>query len=340
MASDSNNYCSYSKQERKSLVEKIYVDFPPTYKLKKLMDHCRQHSKIASEPECMLVMGVRGSGKTTECKRYAQGFPRQVKEDGARIPVLYTSIPSPTTTKSLPMKLLYSIDDPFWDKGNNTVQTIRLCRLLKDCGTELVILDEFHNFIDGKTDRAILEVSNWLKDFLNELKKPVLLAGLPYCDIVLLANDQLERRFSVRETLKPLEWKTTKQKEMFKGFLHYVDQKLPFAERSNLSDENLAHRFYCATNGVIDFIMKIIRRAAELAIDRNMEKLDLNILARAYIDRLSAMDPSRQNPFTVDIDELEIKPFGESILGIMATNRRSRSKTSKPTLSELFSRGN
>ena len=338
MTSDFNNYSSYSKHERKSLVEKIHVDFPRTYRLKRLIDHCRQHSKIASEPECMLILGVRGSGKTTECKRYAQGFPRKLNGDGFRIPVLYTSIPSPATTKSLPTKLLYSLGDAFWQKGNNTVQTLRLCGLLEDCGTELIILDEFHNFIDGKTDRAILEVSNWLKDFLNELKKPLILAGLPYCDIVLQANDQLERRFTVRERLNPLGWNTTKQKETFKEFLKYVDQKLPFAERSNLGDEELAHRFFCATNGVIDFIMKLVRRSAEIAIDRNLRKLDLNVLARAYKDRLASMDPCRNNPFIIDVSELKIKPFSESILGIMATNRRLRAKTREPTLSEMFSR--
>jgi Cdc6-like AAA superfamily ATPase len=296
------------------------------------------HSKFAAEPECMMITGVRGSGKTTECKNYAQRFKRYTTEEKTIVPALYASIPSPTTTKSLPMRLLYSLGDPFWESGNTSVQTLRLSGLLNDCGTEIVILDEFHNFIDGKTDRAILEVSNWLKDFINEAKKPVIVAGLPYCDIVLQANDQLERRFSVRESLKPLGWKTAKQKATFKDFLKYVDSKLPFEESSNLADEELAYRFYCATNGVIDFIMKIIRRAAEIAIDRNMNKLNLPVVARAYKDRLGAIDQSRHNPFTVEPEDLKIKPFKESILGIMAVNRRLKAKRREPTLAEIFSR--
>ena len=86
-----------------------------------------------------MLLGVRGSGKTTECKKYAQGFPRQVTEERTRVPVLYATIPSPTTTKSLPMRLLYSLGDIFWEKGNTTAQTLRLCKLLRDCGTELII---------------------------------------------------------------------------------------------------------------------------------------------------------------------------------------------------------
>jgi hypothetical protein len=239
---------------------------------------------------------------------------------------------------SLIIESLYSLGYPFWKNGNTTVQTLRLCGLLEDCNTEIIILDEFHNFIDGKTDRAILEISNWLKDFLNEAKKPIIVAGLPYCDIVLQANDQLERRFTVRESLSTLGWKTTKQKATFKDFLKYIDSKLPFEERSNLDGEELAYRFYCATNGVIDFIVKIIRRAAELAIDRNMNKLDLYVLARAYKDRLASIEPSSPNPFTVDSEQLKIKPFRESILGLMATNSRLKAKKRGPSLAEMFSR--
>jgi hypothetical protein len=114
--------------------------------------------------------------------------------------------------------------------------------------------------------------------------------------------------------------------------------RLPFEERSNLADDEIAYRFYCATNGVIDFIMKLVRRAAELAIERGSNKLDLITLARAYKERLAPMDPKRQNPFVVDVEKLAEKPFNESILGIMATNRRVKAKNREPSNSELFSR--
>lgn len=333
-----NDVLKMSKQERKEFVEKIHIKYPRIVRLRRLIEHCREHSKIAAEPECMLIVGARGCGKTTECKMYTREFPYVSTPEGSIIPVLYASIPSPTTTKSIPTKLLYSLRDPFWDKGSNTVQTLRLCKLLSDCGTEVIILDEFHNFIDGKTDRAILEISNWLKDFLNEARKPLIIAGLPYCDIVLEANDQLERRFPIRETLHPLGWKMKKEKDDFKQFMKLIDMQLPFKERSNLSDEEVSYRFYCATNGVIDFVMKLIRRASELAIDRNMERLNLDMLACAYTERLAEIDPKRPNPFTLDIEKLEIKPFKDSMLGIMATNRRVRAKKSEPSISELFSR--
>lgn len=338
MDGERRDFSGMSKQERKALVEKIHVKFPRTEKIKNLIEHCRQHSKIAAEPECMLLLGTRGNGKTTECKRYALKYPRQVVGHSAIVPVLYVSIPSPTTTKSLPEKILKQLGDPLWQKGNTTVQTLRLCDLLGDLQTELLILDEFQSFIDGKTDRAVLDISNWLKNFINEARKPVVLAGLPYCDIVLKANDQLERRFPIRETLHPLGWKYAKQQKVFKDFLMYVDKRLPFGARSNLADEHVARRIYCATNGVIDFIMKIVRRAAELAIDRNMEKLDISLLALAYKQRLSAIVPERPNPFTIAEENLEIKPFPPSILGAMAINRRAKAKNKELSLSEIFSR--
>jgi hypothetical protein len=337
-----------SKQERKELVEKIHIDSPRTKKIRKLIEHCQEHSKISAEPECILLSGEPGNGKTTECKMYARRYPSKVEDGKTILPVLYVSIPSPTTTKSLPEKLLKEIGDPFWDRGKTTIQTLRLIDLLDALQTELIIMDEFQGFIDGKTDRAVLEISNWLKDFINGLQKPVVLAGLPYCDIVLKANDQLDRRFPIRETLHPFGWNDLRDRENFREFLKKVDEMLPFEARSNLADQHIAHRIFVATNGVIDFVMKIVRRAAELAIDKDIEKIDLSLLARAYKDRVKAIISSkgcteesaagRPNPFIVAEEELEIKPFPKSMLGIMATNRRSKKKIEEMSLTEAFSR--
>jgi hypothetical protein len=83
--------------------------------------------------------------------------------------------------------------------------------------------------------------------------------------------------------------------------------------------------------------MKIVRRAAELAIDRNMDNLDMSVLAYAYKERISHIDLKRQNPFVGDLSRVKPKPFKESILGVMATNRRLRAKKREPSIIELFS---
>jgi Cdc6-like AAA superfamily ATPase len=327
-----------SKCERKVRVERIHVKTPHTKRVRELIEHCHEYSKIAADPECMLLLGDPGNGKTTECKRYARDYPRRIVDGRTILPVLYVSIPSPTTTKSLPEKILRQMGDGFWKEGNTTVQTLRLCGLLDDTQTELIILDEFQGFIDGKTDRAVLEVSNWLKGFINEARKPVIVAGLPYCDIVLKANDQLERRFPIRETLHPFGWNTAKNISKFKMFLEQVDKSLPFDVKSNLADDHIARRMYVATNGVIDFVMKLVRRAAELAIDKDVEKIELGLLERAYRERIKAIVPNRPNPFSICEEDLEPKPFPKSILGVMATNRRSKAQNREMSVSETFSR--
>lgn len=338
MSDEPRDFSRMTKQERKELLERIHVKSSRTEQIIELLEHSREHSKISAEPECMLLLGERGNGKTTVCKRFALKHPRRMIEGSTVLPVLFVSIPSPTTTKSLPTKILKDMGDPFWDKGSTVVQTLRMCDLLKDLQTEVVILDEFQGFIDGKTDRAVLEVSNWLKDVINETRKAFVLAGLPYCDIVLQANDQLERRFPIRRTLHPLGWKKGKDREYFINFLAKVDEKLPFNGRSNLADEHVAYRIFIATNGVIDFVMKIVRRAAELAIDKDVKRLEIGLLARAYRERISAIVPGRRNPFTISEDDLEIRPFPPGVLGTMATNRRAKAKERKMSVSEIFGR--
>jgi hypothetical protein len=75
--------------------------------------------------------------------------------------------------------------------------------------------------------------------------------------------------------------------------------------------DETAFRLYCATNGYVGYLMKLVRGAAHLAIDRSLDQLDLELLAEAYDERLAARVPSRPNPFIEDIEKLEAQPFDE-----------------------------
>lgn len=181
----------------------------------------------------------------------------------------------------------------------------------KECEVELVILDEFQHVIDRDLNTILDATADWLKHCINISGKPFILMGMPYCDLILKANAQLERRFPMRVSLEPFGWETEAEQVEFKSFLRHLDEKLPFPVRSNLCLDETAFRLYCATNGYVGYLMKLVRGAAHLAIDRSFDRLDLELLAEAYDERLAARVPTRPNPFIEDIEKLKAQPIDE-----------------------------
>lgn len=306
-----NKTANLPAAERKALVEGIFIEFPCFTRVREMIRRCHSHSKISAEPECLLITGWQGTGKTTLRQDYARDFPRRITDDGAIVPVLATSIPVPATVKGLSTQLLWAMGDPKASKGTGITQTLRLLEFTRECGVELVILDEFQHFIDRDSDSILDTAADWLKNFINDSGKPVVLLGMPYCDIILRANAQLERRFTMRVSLEPFGWEKQTEQDEFKTFLRFLDKKLPFPKRSSLSLHENAFRLYCATNGYVGYLMKLVRGAAYLAIDRDLDHIDLGLLAEAYEERLAARDPSRPNPFIEDVSKLKARPFGE-----------------------------
>ncbi len=327
-----------SASEKRTLVERIHITIPRFSRVIEKIAYCHEHSKIAAEPECLLVKGLQGAGKTTICKDYERRYPQTTTREGRTVPVLATFVPSITTKKSLPTKLLYALGDGAAERGTAVTQTLRLIKLIEECGVELIILDEFQHFIDSDSNIVLNNVSNWLKDLINETRKPVVLVGMPYSEIVLQANPQLERRFAMRESLEPFGWDSPAQQHEFKMFLKHLDGSLPLPKRSNLSDQETAFRMFCASDGFIGYVMKLVRRATIIAIDRGAECLDLELLAEAYDERLASRARGRPNPFKADISELKMKSVAQVDFVSRRTNRRLKAKAARPSAADVLSR--
>jgi type II secretory pathway predicted ATPase ExeA len=314
--------------DRLALVERILVRFPRFERLREKIGYCHEHSKIAAEPECLLITGPTGAGKTTLCRVYEREHPRTRSDEGAIVPVLSASIPVPATAKSLATRLLATLGDPLADKGSTVSQTLRLVRYLEECGVEVILLDEFQHFIDRDSNHVLETVANWLKDLLNETGTPIVLVGLPYSEAILRANDQLERRFAAREAIRPFGWSTSDEQTEFRMLLATLDAALPFEQRAGLDEFEAAARLFAASGGRIGLVMALVRRAAGLAIERGLDRIELDALAWAFDERFATTAADRPNPFRVAFDEIVATdgPRADSSQEPQARPRRSRAE--------------
>ena len=316
MKDNTPDWSKKSREERILKIEAIYVLSPYLKDVLEDIRFCHHNSRHYREPKCLLITGLPGVGKTSLAEYHLKDYPRVDMGDRVEVPVLYTKIEVPATPKNLVSALLAALGDPAADKGTISIQTRRLRHFLKELKTELIILDEFQHFIDRDSLKVLKTVSDWLKLLIDISKIPVVLMGMPYSHLILntRGNEQLRRRFSLRKSIEPFSWGDKDEKQQdFRNFLKLVDDELPFNRRSNLASKTTAYRGYCATNGVLSYVMDIVRMAASSAIEQSLKAIDLDLLADAYDRGLASLYPDRNNPFRCEIDSLQILPLADGL---------------------------
>jgi TniB protein len=205
---------------------------------------------------------------------------------------------------------------------------------------ELLILDELQHFVDRDSQKVLQTVSNWLKTLVKETKVACVLVGLEgEAEQVVDANPQLARLFGDPYILAPFTWDegcpATIQE--FRTFLSQLERLLPLNQPSHLADREKAWRCFVACEGVIGYLMALIRRATYLALTQGREHLDHVLLAEAFAQRLAGERRGIPNPFTGDLPiRAKRLPSLQRNQGT-GTNRRSRSRgVRKETLKDVL----
>ncbi len=296
-----------SLEDKVMLIENTIVESPRFKRIIQRITECHERSKYTTEPRCLLIIGETGRGKTTIAKYYERKYQRIVNDEGTIITVLRSSVSAPATIKGMASQLLGDLGDPLPERGSIPSLTRRLCRLIKGCRVELIILDEFQHLVDEDKKKVLRSSADWLKHILNETGVPIILMGMPWSVNILRANDQLQRRFSSINELKDFGWSNPTEQQEFTNFLIVLEKALPLPKPSNLFSGQMPLRLFCATQGIISNVKKLISKAAEKAFKKGFGSITNDLLALAYNEELALSAPGCINPFHTDAENLD--PF-------------------------------
>lgn len=234
-------------------------------------------AKTRREVSGLLVLGESGSGKSALVKHLARSFPPSETTETTTLPVVSFTIPLSPSPTNLGAEVLMALGDPCATLGTADMKFRRLAILLAKAQTRIVCIDNFHDLPARRGSRGLLAASNWMRDFCG-LPLPIVVValGTQEAAIVRDMNDQLRRRMQARMKL-PLLSATT-----LRTVLKEIDKKLPLAESSNLTSSDLAIRIHRATNGIFDYLMKLLSRCIVLATASGQERISIEILQAAF----------------------------------------------------------
>jgi hypothetical protein len=299
MSKKQTDHSALSLEDKIIMVEHLVVIHPAMQAILDKMDYCREHARYALESIGLLVIGVRGTGKTTAQNYYLEKNAVEQSKTSTFIPVLQIRIPVPATVGGLTSCLLTALGDPFPEKGSLTARTLRIYALVEKCLVQLVMFDEFQHFAERESFKLNRTVSDWTKNFMGHTRKPLILFGTPKSVEILdgTENEQLRRRFPFRMQLEFFGWDIEVKRAAFRKFLYKIDEMLPLATFSDLADPLMAARIHFATGGSMNEIMRLIRAAAVLALRRELPKIDLDLLRESFEENLATNAPGLENPF-------------------------------------------
>ena len=289
-----------ARRARLSRLMSIRITYPRWQRIMDEIGRCHELFGVAAEPQCLLLVGPTGAGKSTLVASYAQRFPPLVSETGTGHPVLRATIPVPATIKSLATTLLTALGDPRAAYGTVSALTARLIYFVQDCGVELLILDEVQHFRDRDNHRVLENASNWLKTLIKETGVSCVLVGLQSeAEEVVRLNQQLARLFGDPLPLLPFRWDAGEPETVqeFRTFLGLLEGALPLAQPSGLADYDTAHCLYAASEGIVAYLMELVRRATYLAVVQERDRLDAALLGVAFAQRLAGARRGIPNPF-------------------------------------------
>lgn len=284
-----------------TLIESILVPHTAFKKATDQLEQCYRYSETAIEPISMAIVGESRTGKSRCISSFMLKHPSTRRHEAKHVPVVYVSTPAAPTKNLLAQEMLLQMGDEKFDKGDETGKTYRLRKLLKECGTRMVIIDEFQHFVDKASERVAYQVADWLKLLIDSTKVALVVAGLPNCIKVLDYNEQLDGRLLPPITLPRFNWTDGDHREEFVGIVSAFDEAMrDYFDFPSLNSGEIAFRLFCASGGLIGYLTKILRLAVWNAIDSGQKRITLDDLGKAYeaAVRQKDLDATGLSPFS------------------------------------------
>jgi hypothetical protein len=273
------------------------------------LEECYEYAanlEPGDEPICVAIVGESRTGKSRLLKEFDARHADALGPEGRSVPILKIRTPATAAVGGFIENALESIGDPIYYSGSNGQKTSRLRKLLKEAGTRVILVDEFQEFNDAANRKQTKLMTNWLKTLVENANVALFVAGLPSCLQTIDRNEQLAGRFQECLRMPRFDWQVSADRGQFMDILDAFAQSIGEHFRlPTLDSDDMAFRFYCATGGLMGYLVKLLRAAVWDAIADGRAAIKLQHFSAAYckatwrhadVDPFSARFSCRETP--------------------------------------------
>lgn len=243
-----------------------------------------------------VLAGVPRAGKSYVLQRYGRDFPAVNGENGIERPVLYVDLPVDCNKRGFVEALALALNAGCAAKTNVDDIFGNVLIELRRQKVQLLLLDETQEAFNAKKSAGAKAAKGFIRKILNLGTLNVVAAGLPDTYSLMAADEQLKGRGNLPyHMVHPYDWENKDHRGLFRLLCDSIDERLPFAEKSQLGSVQTAWRLHWVSDGVVGRLTDFIFPAACEALNLGEAHVTWTHFANHY-DRIK---PPGQtfNPF-------------------------------------------
>jgi len=260
----------------------------------------------------LLILGESGTGKTSLAQSFTQRYPKEILPERDLIPVLFVSVPPAATIAGTVEAVLSQLGDRDSERGTVSVKTARAVKIARACGVEMMLFDEAQHIQDRGRTYSQYFVGDWLKSFMDALRLPVTLLGLPRTQVLLQVNEQLRRRFTHRLPLSVHQAGSDSNEENSLKLFTALAAELPMPlDPRPYGWRELGLRLHFATDGRIAYVKLLLINAYSHAVSLSETRISTQELQHAFTAAIWELGIGALNPFHKDFTFRALDRIGE-----------------------------
>lgn len=270
--------------ERVNFLEKaVFVRTPDVIYVLSTVDTLLDYAGRCENPGGMRVHAPSGMGKDALIRFLSKKYPAQPLGPKPVYPLVSLKFAKRLAPGDILRALLNQMNCAYL--GSQSIEHLEelLISAMDTCGTRGVIFNEAQHMLSAAkgaarhSARVAGETGDWLKLFIEKLKRPVFFFGVPGWDEAFVLDPQLGSRVPHRHEIP-----TFKFDETFMGVLRALDEAIPMPEPSRLTERTLAYKLFLASKGVWRPLINLMRDAIVCATRRGSPRIEISDLSWAY----------------------------------------------------------